>query len=409
MRICIFTHTFPRFNKDIAAPFMDGVACGIASTGNDIFVLTPYSHLFKKTKRTYKLVTYKYIFPDSLHRMGYSQTMTNDMGLKPIMYLLAPFFYFFGFIALLRLVKKEKIDIISAHWILPNGFIAAFVSKVTGVPLISTLPGSDVYLAGKNILFRWMALFAAKTSTAITSNSPQLLQDLKMLGADKKKFHTIIYGVDPYKFNSHKSWKEKLGKELNIAKQDLVVMGVGRLVAKKGFRYLIKAAPLVLRQTKNITFVVIGEGDQRGDLEALAKRLDVRNHFRFPGWVDYESLVYYYNFGDIFVLPSIRDEKGNLDDQSVSVVEAMACGKPVISTDFPGYRILIKDGSNGFLVPEKNSKQIANSILRLVDSNQLRKNMGQMNRKLALHKFSWPSIGRQYTKLFEHIINNEQR
>ena len=101
MKICILTHTFPRYKKDFAAPFMDGVAEGIRAAENEVFVLTSFTPGFKRkiTDQKYKIITYKYIFPDSLHRLGYSQTLSNDMELKTVMWLLSPLMYFFGTIA----------------------------------------------------------------------------------------------------------------------------------------------------------------------------------------------------------------------------------------------------------------------------------------------------------------------
>jgi glycosyltransferase involved in cell wall biosynthesis/ubiquinone/menaquinone biosynthesis C-methylase UbiE len=414
MRICILTHTFPRHKKDFTAPFMDGVASGLASAENQVFVLTPYVAGINTIKRgqNYKIITYKYIWPNSLHRLGYSQTLTNDMQLKLIMWILSPFMYLFGLVALLKLIKKEKIDIINAHWILPNGFIAAIATKLTGVPSVSTLPGSDVYMAQKNVIFSWMARFATRTNSWVTSNSPQLLSDLGNINESNtkkreklmRKFSSIIYGTYPDKFKPLKTNTKKIRSELNIPKSDLVVLGVGRLVPKKGFRYLVEAAKFILKRKHNVTFLVVGEGDQRSELEKLAKKLGVYEKFRFPGWADYGKLVHYYNIADVFILPSVRDEKGNLDDQSVSVVEAMACGKPIVATDFPGYKIVILDKQNGFLIPQKNSKEIGVAVSKLLLSKRLRDTMGKKSRELVVKNFSWLAIGKQYTMLFNKIL-----
>lgn len=414
MKVCILTHTFPRFKKDVAAPFMDGVADGIRRAGNEVFVLTPFHPRFKRKNKDqkYKIITYKYIFPKSLHKLGYSETLTNDMRLKPLMYILSPFMYFFSVVSLYKLVKKENIDLINAHWILPNGFIASIVSKISGVPVVSTLPGSDVYMAEKNGLFSAMARFAARTSAAVTSNSPQLLDDLARISEKdtkkrreiKEKFSPIIYGVDPKKFKPLKTRKERIRKQFKIGKNHTIVLGVGRLVAKKGFKYLIQAAPNILKKYPNTTFVLIGEGDQRKELEGLAKKLKVFKNFKFPGWVNYKDMVYYMNFADIFILPSVRDEEGNLDDQSVSVVEAMACAKPIITTNFPGYKIVVKDKENGFLVNEKKPKEIERAINKLLSSKPLQQKMGKKSRELIVNHFSWQAIGKQYTRLFSTLI-----
>src|SRR5436189_3436693 len=174
MNICVLTHTFPRFSGDPTAPFMIGVCEGLAKAGNKVFVLTPYHIDFTNTQyKLFTLKTYQYIFPDFLHTLGYSQSLKNDKTLTVQSLLLAPFMIIAGFFSLLLLVKKEKIDVVSAHWILPNGFIAVLVKFFTGVKVVSTLPGSDVYIARQHWFFRAMAYVATTYSDGITSNSPE--------------------------------------------------------------------------------------------------------------------------------------------------------------------------------------------------------------------------------------------
>lgn len=404
MRVCILTHTFPRYEGDTAAPFMHGVAEGIAQNGNEVYILTPFSAEFKKNKqkKSYQIITYKY-FWNKFQKLGYSNTLSNDMSLKPIMFLLSPFMIFFGTLALIKLVKEKKIEVINAHWILPNGFIASVVSLFTKTPVVSTLPGSDVYMAQKNIFFKLMSIFASLISRKITSNSPQLLEDLKKIGANDKKFQTIIYGVDPKKFAPKLKPKELL-KRFQIKKDVMVVVGVGRLVAKKGFKYLIQAVKLV--KHKKLKVIIVGEGDEGFYLKNLVKQLRLNDIVNFSGRVDYKQLVDYYNLADIFILPSIRDEKGNLDDQSVSVVEAMACGKPIITTAFPGYKIVVQNGVNGFLTPERDIKAIAQSIDLLASNKKKRQQMANFSRKNILENFSWKAVGKEYTDLFQSLKDN---
>lgn len=416
MKICILTHTFPRFEKDVAAPFMDGVAKGIAKNKNDVFVLTPYSPRFSKknVSKFYKLITYKYFPINIFHKLGYSETLTDDKTLKSTNLLLSPFMFTFGIVALYKLVKKEKIDIINAHWILPNGFIACVVSKLTGVPVVSTLPGSDVYIADRNNLYRYMAKFASETSKAISSNSPQLLIDLakicEKLGTKKgliqKKSYPIMYGVDPKKFYPTTKNITTIRKKLKILGDNIIISSVGRLVSKKGYKYLVEAVPKIIKKNKKVIFTIFGEGDQRKELENRVLELGLKDNFRFPGWVKYDEMLYYQNLGDIFILPSIRDEEGNLDDQSVSVVEAMACAKPIITTDFPGYKIVVEHGKNGYLVPEKRSDLIAKAIMDIISSKNKMRSMSKRSRYLAVNNLSWEVIGKNYTEIFRNLLND---
>lgn len=405
MNICVLTHSFPRFQDDPTAPFMAGVCEGLSQVGNKVFVLTPESPLFKTSRNNihYKLIRFKYAYPSSFHLLGYSQTLINDTKIRSRVYFLSPFFFLFGFLSLLQLVRKEKIDIVSAHWILPNGFIAALVKKFAKIKVVSTLPGSDVYIAKKNILFRYMAFFAAKNSDGITSNSVQLKDDLLSLGAKVNKFKHISYGVDTKFFKPDQRKKSMMRKKFRVSSDTVIVLAVGRLVEKKGLIYLIRAAHDIVHKYRNVLFVIVGDGEQKSILTEEVKKLSLEKFVRLQGGVNHSELKNYYNMADIFMLPSIRDSEGNLDDQSVSAAEAMSCGKPVVTTDFSGYRLIIDHGKDGFLVPEKNIKQIAYILLELISSPKMRKRIGEAARKKIINKLSLNKIGKEYTDFFQSL------
>jgi len=147
MKICVLTHTFPRNKKDVSAAFMKEFADGLVENGNKVLVVTPFDKEFKRTGDPFKICTYKYIWPDRFHILGYSRAMEADLVLRKHTYVLLPFMLLFGTLKLYQVVKQEKVDLINVHWILPNGLMALVVSKLTGVPYVVTLPGTDAYLA----------------------------------------------------------------------------------------------------------------------------------------------------------------------------------------------------------------------------------------------------------------------
>lgn len=409
MKICVFAHTFPRFKTDTPAAFMDGFCEGLQKAGNDVFALIPYDQKInrKKKDQSYKVRVFKYIFPESLHLLGYSRTLHSDQKLRPEVYLLSPFYYFFGFFALLNLVRKEKIDLINAHWIMPGGFIAALVSLITGVPLVITVAGSDVYLATKNLLFKYIALFAAARAKYIVGGgSPHWTQDLVDLGADPEKTkNTIIYGVDLNRFYPAKKGVEDIRRKFGIKKSMLIVLAVGRLVYKKGMHVLIGAIPSVLKKYKNVHFIIVGDGDQRGELISLSKKLKIQDYLTMPGTIQRDELLSYYNLCDIYISTSVRDKEGNLDDQSIALVEAMACIKPTIATDLGGNRLVVKEGVNGYLFPMGKSKNLAEKISLLAKNTKLRARMSKEGYRLAKKEFSILGVGKSYTKLFKGILD----
>lgn len=402
MKICILTHTFPRFPGDTPAPFMENLAVSIANLGHKVYVLAPYDPKYRfDVKRRYELVTFRYTFFDKLHTLGYSREFYSGKDLRVITYLLAPFLLLFGLISLIKLIKEEKIEIVSAHWIIPSGFIAATAALVTHIPFTVTIPGSDIYLGGKNIFFRLMTAFAANSASFVLSDNINYLDQLTALGIKPERKKIIVYGADTKKFAPTRKDKQLLQK-LGLDVKTPVILAVGRFVAKKGFQYLIEAMPEIAKKIKNVQLVLVGDGEQRVELEALVKRLNVKESVIFVGTIAYDQLSKYYNLGDVFVMPSIKDEQGNIDASPVAMMEAMSCGTPVVATKFSGSNNLVVDGKTGYLIEEGNSKAIAQSVAAIL-SQKNKEQTKDIVRKTAVKNFSTKSIAQAYIEVFRSL------
>lgn len=377
---------------------------GLLANKNDVIVLTPYFPSLKLSDFPYKIVAYKYIWPTFFHRLGYSQTLSSGMGLKIETYLLAPFLYLFGFFALLSLVKKEQFDIISSHWILPNGFITYLVSLILKIPYTVSLAGSDVYLANKNVFFSFMARQAAEKASVISADSPQYITELKKTGARVKNLYVVPYPVNTNLVKSNVSGVAQLKKTLQISRDAVVLLGVGRLVHKKGFQYLIPAFQRVIQRREKVILIIVGSGDFKGALEVMIGKLKLEEHVRLVGNIERDRIGLYYNAADIFIMPSIKDEQGNIDDRPVALLEAIATGLPVIATNFPGNALSIENKRSGFLIPEKNVDAISAAISQLISSSSLRKSMSTRAKKIAHEQFDMVQVGKKYTRIFNSVV-----
>lgn len=403
MKICLLTHTFPRFKGDSAAPFMGVLAKALVELGNEVFVLTPFDPKFKTQDTPYHIQTYKYIWPEKLHILGYSRTLKNGQDLRLPTFLLGPLLVFFGFLALIKLIINNKIDIISVHWIIPNGFIAYLVSNILGTPFTVTIPGSDVYVAGKNFIFKNLTYFAAKSAKIVIADSQHYLDQLEDLGIYPKEKVVLRYGVDTNIFKPTKK-DRSLVKKLSIKDDAFIILAVGRLVSKKGFAYLIEAMPKVLLKIPNAKLIIVGDGDQKNELLTRVEKLSIKKNCVFAGTIAYERLVKYYNLADVFVMPSIKDESGNIDASPVAMMEAMCCGTPVVATKFAGSNQVITD-KNGLMVQEKNSNELANAIVEILlkkDQSFIRKVVQEQ----AKENFSSSAIAEKYINVFNHAINS---
>lgn len=409
MKICILTHTFPRNNQDVAAAFMKGFSDGLVQAGNKVVVITPFDPEFKRKNDPFTIVTYKYIWPKTLHLLGYSKTMEADVELRKRAYFLLPFMLLFGALALWRTVKKEKIDLINVHWILPNGLMALIISKLTKIPFVVTLPGTDAYLAYRYKIFGWVARLVAQNAAGITSNSSLHLKRILDLGVENKPTMVMCYPADISIFKPATEGLNKLRKNLGLKKENFIILAVGRLVYKKGFDYLIRAVAMLCKKYPQIRLVIGGDGDLRNRLVNLAKKLLIGDRALFIGNIPRDSIIYYYNLADVMVAPSIIDRKGNVDGGPVVSLESMSCGKPQILTNVLGVADIIEDGVNGFVIGEKDSRAIANALEKLIHSPSLRKRMGVANRRLITTELTTKKIGKKYSNFFRKVypLNNK--
>lgn len=402
MKIAVLTHTFPLSNLDPTAAFMKEFSDGLTENGHKVFVVTPFDSRLNRKNDLFKIITYKYIWPDKLHLLGYSRTMEADVTLRKRAYLLIPFMVVFGTIRLVKVIREEGIDIINAHWIVPNGLMAMIASVFTKVPYTITVPGTDAYLATKYNLIGLVVRLIAKRSSAITSNSSINLQKIIKLGVNPKIKAVLSYPVDITKFKPTTGDFEFLRKRHNLKKQDLILLVVGRLVYKKGYDYLIKA----LKKLKNtrVKLLIAGEGDLKDKWQELTRDLKLSNKVLFIGNIKRDEIVDYYNLADIMIAPSIIDKEGNVDGGPVANFESMACGKPQVVTDVLGVADEMKNGVNGFIVPEKNVGALTEALDKLIKSSSLREKMGIANGELIRREISTKSIGKKYTEIFQRIV-----
>ncbi|MEP7199979.1 MAG: glycosyltransferase, partial [Chloroflexota bacterium] len=412
MRILTLTHNYPRFVGDFSGTFIKALSDALCAAGHDAIVLTPYDTAFAPLTpsgrgdggegRSPRIITYRYIWPARLHQLGYMRTLEADVRLRGWAQWLAPFLFLFGTLAAWRIARRERPDIIHAHWVLPNGFIGALVSRWTGIPLVVSLPGSDVTMAGHNRIFNWLANFAWRTASLITTNSADLRDEAIRLGAPANKFDLIIYGVNKNDFTPSGEGTRELRASLGLADDDVVVLAVGRMVHKKGFDVLIRAMAHLHELHSHVKAVLVGDGDLIGQWQLLAQELSVADRVLFVGRVPHDEIARYYNMCDLLAMPSVTYPADGLN---VCVVDAMACGKPIVASRAAGNPLVVADGLNGLRVDENRPDQLAHAIARLADAPGLRAHMGAESRRRIEDEFDWTHLAQRYLDHFADILN----
>ncbi len=410
MKVCLLTHAYPRFPNDTTAPFVEMTAETLQKQGIDVTVLTPDTPKFSRntTDHSVNLQTYRYFFPRRLQQLGYSNTLVNDCELKRYVYLLAPFMFLSGIFHLFRLHRKYRFDVIHTFWLLPNGFIGVVVSRVCQVPLMVALRGSDMFISKQNSIFRAMARWTLKHAAMVTSVTPAFFSDLKSFGVTAEKMRLVPNGSHPHLFPTPPlSRLLALQKHLLIVEDDMIVFALGRIVLKKGFDILIQALSLVQEKVQNVTLIIGGDGTDLGRLKILAKKLGVSENIRFPGTISRTDISTYFHLCDIFTLPAVFDPKGNVDGCPNVILEAMACGKPVVASNISGIPVVVKDGETGVLVEEKNIEMLAAALVALLTDKPKREQFGCAGRRRILNELTWDKVIEQIKDVYQYCVKNK--
>jgi glycosyltransferase involved in cell wall biosynthesis len=404
MRIGVLTHNYPRFAGDFAGHFIQQLCRELARQGEEVHVIAPDDPAYSAEGRTGnnpRLHLYRYAWPARIQRLGYMRTMEADVRMRLSAYALGPLLFAAGIVAALRVARQQRLDILHAHWALPNGFIGAVVARRLGLPLVVSIPGSDALVAGQNPLFRAMARFAFAQAGLITANA-EVLREVAVteLGADPKRFELVIYGVDPERLRPDPTGTAALRAALGIPPDAFVFLAVGRMVYKKGFNVLLEALAQAGEAARSWHTILVGEGDLWQEWQALGRRLGLVN-LHWVGKVPTDRMPVYYNAADALVMPNVRKPATGLE---VAVVDAMACGKPIIGSDTAGNPLVIEPGVNGLLVPSGNAAALAAAMQQLASQPELARAMGQAGRRLVETRFGWPPIARHYRQRYAELI-----
>ena len=399
MRICLITSSYTRFEDDGNARFVRSIAEAQAALGHEVHVVAPYAPEVRPYSSPVHMHWFRYIWPARWGHMGHAQSLENDRQLRLSAYWQAPSYFAAQLLAVMRVVQRHHIDVIHAHWIVPNGVSGALISNWTHRRLFISLHGSDVYLATRQAWLGRIAGWAFRQASGITACSPDLVEGAVRVGADRQRIKLMPWGASPEVF-AVQSDDGKLRKHLGIPDDALVILGLGRLVAKKGFAQLLQAAPRVLAAYPNIWFVIAGDGPERARLETLASELGISERVIFPGAVYWTEVADYLRMCSIFIVPSIRDASGNLDGLPTTVLEAMAAGRPVIATSIGGIPLVVENDVNGLIVPEADPAALAEAISRLASQSKQRIAMGLEARCQVEQNLNWSAVARRFDNLY---------
>lgn len=281
-------------------------------------------------------------------------------------------------------------DLIDAHYFYPDGVAAVMIGRLLRKPVVVTARGTDINLIPRHRLARRMILSAARHAAGIIAVSQALKDELVALGVPASRVTTLRNGVDLQKFFA----ADRAAMRAKLSLEGPTLLSVGWLIERKGHHLVIGALPFLPRHS----LLVAGEGPEREALKRLSVEIGVADRVRFLGQIHHDQLAEIYSAADALVLASSREGWPNV------LLEAMACGTPVVASNVWGNPEIVTRPEAGVLMGERSVRGVAVAVESLFE-----KLPDRLATRRYAENFSWGETTEGQIRLFTEILNRRSR
>lgn len=285
-------------------------------------------------------------------------------------------------------ISETDYDLIDAHYVYPDGFAAALLARFMKKPLVVSARGSDINLFSRFRMIRPLIRQVLHRANGVIAVSHALKERMLRLGCRTDNFAVISNGVDPEKFapRPQLAMRQKLG----LPADRPIVIGVGHLNDNKSFHILIQAVDRL--RSRDVMLLIVGEGERRPQLENQIRTLRLDDRVKLIGTVPHNELSSWYSAADVFCLASSREGCPNV------VLEAMACGRPVVATHVGGIPELVTSPGVGILV-DRTPEAFASA---LDDALEREWNHEAISNQARSHR--WDNVSLQIMDVYSRAI-----
>jgi len=406
--VVMVTTSYPRFPGDTVGTFMEPIARGVAARGHQVHVVLPWHPRLTRlgVENGIHFHPVRYAPHPSLNVFGYAESLRADVHLRLAAILSAPLALQALVRATRRVSREVGATLLHGHWLIPGG--AVVTAAATALPVVTSLHGSDVYVAERHAIARLAARFALRRVDWTTACSDDLRDRAIALGGSADRIETIPYGVDVERFRPDPDNRAACRRALGVEPDDVVLFTAGRFVRKKGFEYLIDAVARLAPRWPGVRLVIAGGGDLDNELRSRVRDRGIGGHVQFVGVLAQPDVARHLAAADIAVMPSIKDEAGNVDGLPNTVMEALASGTPLVATTAGGIPSVVTNGRNGLLVPEKNVPALEDAIERLMANPAARAAIGAAARADAVAARTWDHVAERMEQVYDRAARRRE-
>jgi len=279
-----------------------------------------------------------------------------------------------------KILRKIEPDVLHGGFIQMDGFICA----LSGFHPFVLMPwGSDVLLFPRgSILMRAIAMYTISKADMITCDAEFVKSEILRIGrCGAQRVITFPWGVDLKKFQPNVDGS-KIRRRIGWEDKRIIVV-TRNFEPKYGIELFLRTLPRMVKEVPDVGVLFCGKGPLMDQFTRFVNNHGLKEYVFFAGFIENDELPKYLRAADIYVSTSITD------GTSVSLLEAMACGLPVVVTDNPSILEWIKDGENGFVVPRNNLSQLTEKLIHLLKDDTLMKQFGERNLEIAKARADW--------------------
>ena len=292
-------------------------------------------------------------------------------------------------------MREKGLRHVHAHFAGMAARTAYWINRFFGLPFTFTAHANDIFAPRDFAVSLAKLLQSAAAVVTVSDFAARQLRE--RFPPTAVKIHRVYNGVDLSRFRPAES-----GPGAPI------IISIGRLIEKKGFSDLIAACGVLRARDRAFECRIIGEGPLQERLSAQIADEGLTDAVRLIGPQTQAEIATQLAGVSLFVLPCTRDSDGGMDNLPTVIMEAMAAGLPVISTPLAGVPEMVQDGSNGYLVPERDPAALAAAIEKLIDDPERARRLGARGREIAREKFSIEESARQLRALFLEGVSVER-
>jgi phosphatidylinositol alpha-1,6-mannosyltransferase len=300
-----------------------------------------------------------------------------------------------------KLISQHSIQTVHASNFLPEGFLAWMLHRRLGIPYVVFVHGEELTIASSSRELSWMTRRAYGSAQLLIANSRNTANKLTDgWNVPPARVHVMHPGVDTAAFRPAPvdcGVRRRLGWE---GRQ--VILTVGRLTKRKGHELVIRAMPQILAAVPRALYAIVGDGEERSQLERLVAELGLSNHVRFHGEIAHCELLEVFQQCDLFVLAN-HVVNGDFEGFGIVLLEAQACGKPVIAGNTGGTAEALEDGVTGRIIDVESPRALQQAIVELLVDNDLRARMGDAGRRRVVVQFDWSKLAKDAQELFAQL------